>query len=172
MNTCLHVRPSLRARCSAVARLIRPQDVRSHAMVGLQHAYSCHGGHIVEGMACYLVGLRLKYIADPKAKDFWCPPLETLARQGGDCDDFSILAASLLRAANVPTNVVLGWWRQSSGRGYHAWVAGAVSPRARFVLEPQTAEVWWNRVPPTYDAEFVVGPERCTRVNRHLVALK
>jgi len=168
MHTCLPVRTSLPARCTAIARLIRPQDVSAHAQQGLRHGHTCHRNNQVEGIACYLLGLQLRYIADPKRRDYWCPPLATLERGGGDCDDFSILAASLLRAAGIRAEVVLGWWRQRGGRGYHAWVAGMLSCGCRFALEPQTGEVWWNGTPPAYDAEFLIGPEACQRVNRDL----
>ena len=167
MSVCIPVRSTFAARCSAIRQVIRPGDVTHYAAAGLAHAHHRHANE-VEGIACYLRQLGLVYIADPQRRDFWCPPLETIRRGGGDCDDFSILAASVLRAASYRADVVLGWWRQPKRRGYHAWVVGvARCGRCRFVLEPQTGEVWWHEIPADRDAEFVIAPEqaqcRCAR---------
>lgn len=168
MSVCIPVRSSFDARCVAIRQLIRPADVADHALAGLAHA-RCRHFHEVDGIACYLHQLGLKYIADPERRDSWCPPLETLRRGGGDCDDFSILAASVLRAAGHRADVVLGWWRQRKGPGYHAWVAGvAKCGFCRFMLEPQTGEVWWRDIPADRDAEYVLAPEQCSRVTRDL----
>lgn len=169
MSVCIPVPSSFHDRCAAIRQVIRPGDVIHYASAGLAHAHQRHANE-VEAIACYLRHqLGLVYIADPKHRDFWCPPLETIRRGGGDCDDFSILAASMLRAAGYRADVVLGWWRQSKRRGYHAWVAGvARCGRCRFVLEPQTGEIWWNEIPADRDAEYVIAPEYCSHVNRDL----
>jgi Transglutaminase-like superfamily len=167
MNSCVPVSSSLSARCDAIRQLIRPQEVMSYTVAGLHHAPWRHFNP-VESIACYLKQLDLIYIADPVNHDYWCPPAVTIRRGGGDCDDFSILAASMLRAAEIRTDVVLGWWRQQRRRGYHAWVAGIVSCGCKFVLEPQTGQIWWNETPPDRDAEYRVSPEGCSQVNRHL----
>lgn len=168
MSACIHVQSSFAARCRAIQHLIRPQDVADHAARGVLHG-QWHHPNEVEAIACYMRRLGLVYIADIKGHDSWCPPLETLRRGGGDCDDFSILAASMLRAAGFRADVVLGWWRQRGRRGYHAWVAGAAKcGNCRFVLEPQTGEVWWNHTPPDRDAEYQIAPEGCFEVDRNL----
>lgn len=168
MSVCLPVHSSFVARCAAIRQVIRPFDVAHFAGAAIAHAHARHAKE-VEGIACYLRQLGLVYIADPKHRDFWCPPLETIRRGGGDCDDFSVLAASMLRAAGYRADVVLGWWHQSKRSNYHAWVVGvAKCGRCRFVLEPQNGKVWWNEIPADRDAEFVLGPEQCSRVSRDL----
>lgn len=168
MSVCIPVRANFDARCAAIRQLIRPDDVTDYAAAGLAHARDCHANE-VEAIACYLDRLGLGYIADPERRDSWCPPLETIRRGGGDCDDFSILAASVLRAAGYRADVVLGWWRRPKRRGYHAWVAGfAKCGRCRFVLEPQNGQVWWCETPADRDAEYLIAPEGCSRVSRDL----
>lgn len=168
MLACFNVPTSLDARCRAIQQLIRPCDVMAHARKGLHHAPACHPNE-VEAIMCYIRQLRLTYIPDGKRADAWCTPLATLQRGGGDCDDFSILTASMLRAVGARADVVLGWLRKPGRRNYHAWVAGmAQCGRCSFVLEPQNGKVWWNATPDDRDAEYLIGPDGCWRVDRDL----
>lgn len=167
MTTCLIVPSTLDARCLAIQQVIRPWDVSSISAAALVHAPARHPNE-VEAIACYLRRLSLRYIPDTKRSDVWCTPLATLQRGGGDCDDFSILAASVLRAAGAQADVVLGWLRKTGRRDYHAWVVGtARCGRCHFVLEPQNGKIWWNETPEDRDAEFRIAPEGCSRVDRH-----
>ncbi|MCB9717011.1 MAG: transglutaminase domain-containing protein [Myxococcales bacterium] len=168
---CIPVGPSLAARCRAIRQVIQPGQVRDYAEAALRHNPWRHR-NAVDAVACYLLQLKLVYIADPARRDNWCPPRVTVQRGGGDCDDFAVLAASMLRAAGAHADVVLGWWRQPSGRGYHAWVAGvSTCGVCRFVLEPQNGQLWWNETPADRDAQYLLGPERCVRVDRNLRSL-
>jgi hypothetical protein len=168
MLVCLTIPTTLDARCRAIAHLIRPHDVLAHAHAALTHAPWYHPNE-VEAIASYLQQLGLTYLPDRKGSDSWCTPLATLQRRGGDCDDHSILAASMLRAAGARADVILGWLRRPGRRGYHAWVAGtARCGRCRFVLEPQNGKLWWHDTPDDRDAEYRIAPERCSRVDRHL----
>lgn len=49
----------------------------------------------------------LSYISDPAGRDYWCYPRETLARGGGDCEDFSILFSSMIGALGGTTRTYL-----------------------------------------------------------------
>jgi hypothetical protein len=70
------------------------------------------------------VGNNIKYKDDEEThgvSDFWQLPKETLSTRSGDCEDFSILLCSLLRADGTSPNdvyVVLG----KKDNAYHAWV--------------------------------------------------
>jgi transglutaminase-like putative cysteine protease len=71
--------------------------------------------------------------------EYWQLPKETLQLKTGDCEDYSILLVSLLRAAGWSQNdvyVVLG--RNSEGKG-HAWV--------KIKINLLLGSVWYNLEP-------------------------
>lgn len=49
----------------------------------------------------------LTYISDPEGRDYWAYCTETLDREGGDCEDFSILFSSLIGAIGGTTRIYL-----------------------------------------------------------------
>jgi transglutaminase-like putative cysteine protease len=49
----------------------------------------------------------LVYISDPDGRDYWATCTETLDREGGDCEDFSILFSSLIGAIGGTTRIYL-----------------------------------------------------------------
>ncbi|MDR0604318.1 MAG: transglutaminase-like domain-containing protein [Bacteroidales bacterium] len=48
-----------------------------------------------------------KYVSDPSYFDYFAPPQESIELMGGDCDDYSILVASALKA--IGANVRIVW---------------------------------------------------------------
>jgi hypothetical protein len=85
------------------------------------------------------VGNNIEYSYDTNAhgqSDFWQLPQETLALGTGDCEDFSILLCSLLRANGWSANdvyVVIG----ESGDSCHAWVKINLGILGWYNIEPQ-----------------------------------
>jgi hypothetical protein len=49
---------------------------------------------------------RIKYVSDPKKNEYVATPTETLEIRGGDCDDFSILLASMYEAVGLDASIV------------------------------------------------------------------
>jgi transglutaminase-like putative cysteine protease len=69
-------------------------------------------------------------------REYWQFGKETLALKTGDCEDFSILLCSLLRAAGYSADdvyVVIG----KKADGYHAWVKVNLDTLGWYNLEPQ-----------------------------------
>ena len=48
-----------------------------------------------------------KYVSDPSGFDYFAPPTESIALMAGDCDDYSILMASVIKA--IGGNVRIIW---------------------------------------------------------------
>lgn len=66
------------------------------------------GYNIYQVLAVYDYILNnLTYIPDPGERDYWCNPMETLERGGGDCEDFSLFFSSLIGALGGTTRVYL-----------------------------------------------------------------
>jgi transglutaminase-like putative cysteine protease len=87
----------------------------------------------------------LRYIDDPISMDLWCSPDCTLASGGGDCEDFAILAASLLAAtSSARVAVIVGLLDQTP----HAWVEGR--DRAGYFLLEATRGYYYDDPPPAY----------------------
>lgn len=54
-----------------------------------------------------LVDKQIEYVTDPQnygRDDYWASPMETIARQKGDCEDFAILKYYALRYLDVPAD--------------------------------------------------------------------
>ncbi len=49
---------------------------------------------------------RIYYVSDPRKDEYIANPLETWEAMGGDCDDFSILLASMYEAVGMDANIV------------------------------------------------------------------
>jgi predicted transglutaminase-like cysteine proteinase len=85
------------------------------------------------------VGNNIKYKHDDAVygvPEYWQFGKETVSLKTGDCEDFSILLCSLLRAAGYSANdvyVVIG----RNADGYHAWVRINVELVGWYNLEPQ-----------------------------------
>lgn len=49
----------------------------------------------------------IQYISDPRGRDIWSPPCDTLNVEAGDCDDYAILLASLVESIGGTTRIYL-----------------------------------------------------------------
>ena len=85
------------------------------------------------------VGNNIQYKHDDAVygvRDYWQFGKETVTLRTGDCEDFSILLCSLLRAAGYSADdvyVVIG----KNPNGYHAWVKINLGSLGWYNLEPQ-----------------------------------
>jgi hypothetical protein len=87
----------------------------------------------------------LRYMADPVGADMWRAPSCTLADRGGDCEDFAILAASMLAASSdAELYVVVGLYDLEP----HAWLEGR--DRAGYFLIETTRGDLYDRPNPDY----------------------
>lgn len=160
---CFCVTPSPEDWCAAIERVTRPHQVQ-HLLTPTP-AYALPRGYSSAGaVADYLRGEfhrgALAYIADPEGCDLWGPPHATLLRGGGDCDDLSALALSLLHAMGVNSDMIVG---MSCHRGRclgHAWVEGH-DEGGYFVLEATSGRLLRVR-PHTYRAHYQLRPGRCS----------
>lgn len=95
------------------------------------------------------INRRVKYVPDPHAAEMMADPLTTL-KNGGDCDDQAILAASLLQAIGHDARIGAVKWK---GKDY-ASHAVVVDLTARCIVDPISVppEAW----PPTgYEVESI-----------------
>jgi transglutaminase-like putative cysteine protease len=85
------------------------------------------------------VGSNIQYRHDDEVngvRDYWQFGKETVALKTGDCEDFSILLCSLLRAAGYsPDNVYIVIGKNQNG--YHAWVKINLEAIGWYNIEPQ-----------------------------------
>lgn len=95
--------------------------------------------------------LDIEYEADPLGGDFWCPPLVTLGRGKGDCEDLAILTVSIALAMGIVAEVVVG---TTSGSG-HAWVEG-IDLDGAFHFEPTNRSLRRYR-PESYQVDRAVS---------------
>jgi transglutaminase-like putative cysteine protease len=85
------------------------------------------------------VGDNIQYRYDEDVygvREYWQFGKETISLKTGDCEDFSILLCSLLRAAGYSADdvyVVIG----KNAEGYHAWVKINLDTIGWYNLEPQ-----------------------------------
>ncbi len=49
----------------------------------------------------------IQYISDPRGRDVWSPPCDTLEVEAGDCDDYAILLASLVESIGGTSRIYL-----------------------------------------------------------------
>jgi hypothetical protein len=52
------------------------------------------------------VSNRVNYVSDPRRDEYIADPMETWESRGGDCDDFSILLASMYEAVGLDASIV------------------------------------------------------------------
>lgn len=163
---CLCVKSLPAARCDAIQRLLNPVEV-AHLVdhEAARWTWRLQGRTFTEAVADWLRARRadksLSWRPDPVDCDRWCSPRETLANRGGDCDDFAILAASLLLAGGVDAKVVTGNHCQAQCGG-HAWVEG-YDERGWFLLEATNGVLHRRARPVEYHAELMLGVGLCHR---------
>jgi len=105
----------------------------------------------------------LAYRHDPPGCDRWCSPHTTLYdHEGkGDCDDLTILGASILLATGVDAAVAVGHLCGPVLCGGHAWVEG-VDEHGPFLLESTNGQLHRDR-PARYHLQLLAGPGWCSR---------
>lgn len=161
--SCLVLPPTLEAFGRAAAELVRPYEV-SHLV--LSPASPEQVGHWIASQrrngGLHYIPDQTRTLEDGRPSDHWCSPAATLERQGGDCEDLSILAVSLLRASGLEAWVCVGWRHRrtvagtSARRESHAWVMGQRHDGDPFFMEATTGRV----LPDLPDAYQLVKPLR------------
>jgi len=158
--TC--VRNTARAQCLAVRQLVRAHEVADIAALLQQRA----GRPPVEAV-CRLLWLllnqkSLRYKPDPNVcgpppSDLWRSPVATRDNGGGDCEDLSIFAMSMLVACgHWDVWLVIGdiWTR--AGLKRHAWVEG-IDPTGWYLLEATSGDLLRTTRPACYRADYAIG---------------
>lgn len=143
---CRCVAGTAYARRRALLDLVRPNEV-AHLIADVSPSFAVQ--EIEAWMVGHFASRRFRYEHDPRTCDRWCPPRITIARGAGDCDDWAIVACSMLRAAGVRASVVLGSYCDQLGCEGHAWVEG-VDMYGAFLLEGTTGRVSRGRRPSAY----------------------
>jgi transglutaminase-like putative cysteine protease len=116
----LIVAANLEEQRRATAMLVRPAEV---APIAARLA-RCVGPRCAEAEAIAGWLRQLHFINDPPGLDVWRGPLATLSLGGGDCEDFSLLALSLLLALGGQGIMMSGILLSSHGPIGHAWTEG------------------------------------------------
>ena len=168
-GTCIRMLPTVENQCSAILELTRPYEVADR--IKRLPRYLLPKNYTVAGeLAAFFRRGDLKYKHDPNDDyDYWYSPRATLIRQGGDCEDFSIFALSILEATGIPSYMVTGTWNG----GGHAWVEGK-DERGWFMLETTEGKLYrnpehplWQRCimrPPGYQARLAISRDLCTPI--------
>lgn len=149
----LSVAPRMAAQRQATAALVRPMEVAGVA--ALLAPWVAPGAAEADQVTHWLRGLR--YLPDRLNSDVWQAPLATLLRGGGDCEDLSIAALSVLMALGCPGVLVIGMMYQRSGVIAHAWVEGWDS-MSWFHLEATAPGLTRFARPPNYVPYAVYPP--------------
>jgi hypothetical protein len=93
----------------------------------------------------------IRFTKDPVNKEKLYPPAELLKIRAGDCDDISMLMATLLMAIGYPARFVTVAASQNPEQFSHVYVEGNVNGQ------------WVPMDPARYDSEFGVAPPMVTR---------
>lgn len=160
---CYSVKPSPEDWCAAAARVIRPAEV-AHLIrwvPRLPPAWSSAANIASYFQTAFKRG-DLRYIPDPKEFDLWCSPRMTFARGGGDCDDLTALAVSILHAQGIEAHMATGVFCNGSKCDGHAWVEGR-DEQGWFLFEATAGEVHRYR-PRGYDLQYLLHPRVCRDV--------
>jgi hypothetical protein len=109
-----------------------------------------------EGEALYnWVRSNIRFTKDPVNKEKLYPPAELLKIRAGDCDDISMLLASLLMAVGYPARLMTVAATPDSPEQFsHVYVEGEV---------PAGSGQWVPMDPARYDSQFGVAPPVVTR---------
>ncbi len=166
---CIRMRPRLDNQCYAISELVRPWEVAG--LIQMVPPWMLPRGHTFASEVAGWLHARLRngmlrYIPDlerPSGYDYWCTPSATLERGGGDCDDLSILVASLLLAGYVDAWAVVGTIQHGRRVAGHVWVEG-FDDRHGFLIEATSGDLFRYVRPPQYRANLFLGPGCCERV--------
>lgn len=156
--------PSREAQYHAVQKLVRPWEIEPHLNRNPSSVERILNPPFPEMVARWLRGCFshriLTYQRDPEGFpgiDYWCAPAYTLRRGRGDCEDFTLIAVSMLVAGGVPADVAVGQlWTGSSWDG-HAWVEGA-DARGGFLIEATSGHIYRDVRPNTYALSHRITP--------------
>lgn len=105
----------------------------------------------------------LAYQLDPSGfLDYWYAPAATLRRGKGDCEDFSLLALSMLVEGGVSSELAIGTvWTGSQAVG-HAWIEGEDSQGA-FLIEATSGQLHRTWRPAEYKLHWRIAPKLTRR---------
>jgi transglutaminase-like putative cysteine protease len=157
---CRQVSLSARERYQAIRELVRPWEV-AHLWLPRRPHRSPRPSTADEVAAwfrwMFRVG-KIRYIPDLAGPDIWCSPSATLEREGGDCDDLSILAASSIESRNhrLVVNIAIGNLCTDLGCIGHAWVEG-IDEDGWFLLEATSGELFRRKRPRDYRIHLLLN---------------
>jgi hypothetical protein len=123
----------------SIKSFIRPDQVPVGELVNVP----------IEEAICrmYLTTLSVPYVSDVGVWDYWKYPSETLL-EGGDCEDTSILFASMLKNRDIDCYVVAGMFMGDIAYG-HSWVVIRIPEKGEFLFETALdyqPSSFWNEV--------------------------
>ena len=97
---------------------------------------------------------RITYEAEPRWQDIWKKSSKTLSDLRGDCEDMSILLASILLKMKIPVRLTYGLLKGQP----HVWVE--MIPEGKYVFEPTSGEIipWEKRFDMGYLELAYVSP--------------
>lgn len=141
---------------------MRPEQVKdiSHLLAPWVDAGHAAGDVVASYVRNELVEQRLRYIADPDGCDLWGPPVATRMRRGGDCDDLSAFALSILSAMHTPASMIVGFLCREGRCEGHAWVEGR-DRLGGFLLEATSGVLHRHARPSRYRAHYSLFPGQC-----------
>lgn len=84
--------------------------------------------------ACLAEAGKIRYVLDPRGRDYWQSPAETRAKGQGDCEDIAIYFQHLMRQRGFGGEVVFGLKNRLAKTG-HAWYECDLLG-TRYVIEP------------------------------------
>ena len=159
MTDFLIVSGTLQSHQNAVQHLVRPWEVE-HLITRSAPPPAWVVTHrkpfaeqVAEWLKNQFAGDQLSYQSDPSAFDVWYAPGTTLRRRAGDCEDFTLLAVSLLLAGGIPAWVAVG----TVPGGGHAWVEGK-DEQGGFLIEATSGDLFRYR-PNNYQLLWHVEPD-------------
>jgi len=96
----------------------------------------------------------IEYEAEPRWQDTWKKPIQTLQDLRGDCEDMSLLLASILLRMRFPVRLVYGLL----GGRPHVWVE--TIPEGKYVFEPTSGKMipWEKRFDEGYVELVYISP--------------
>lgn len=97
-----------------------------------------------------------KWVADQVdslGRDLWRSPALTLEQRAGDCEDWALLALSLLLWMGARAWLVIGYHAGER----HAWVEGVDEGGRWFLLEATNGAVFYDHRPAIYYADHAFG---------------
>lgn len=110
---------------------------------------------VAEAQAIYnWMRRNIRFTKDPVNKEKLYPPAELLKIRAGDCDDISMLLATLLMAVGYPARLVTVAASSNPDQFSHVYAEGEV---------PAGSGNWIPMDPARYDSQFGVAPPMVTR---------